>query len=50
MNMVIGALQDTFGHDTCTNGEYDISLFVDLLELNKLEQKDPHEFTKLFFC
>ena len=51
MNMVIGALQDTFGHlDSCVKGDYDISLFVDLLELNKCEQQDPQEFSKLFFA
>ena len=51
MSMVIGALQDTFGHlHSCVKGFYDISLFVDLLELNKCEQQDPQEFSKLFFA
>ena len=51
MNMVVGALQDAFGHlDLCLKGDHDISLFVDLLELNKSEQQDPQEFSKLFFA
>lgn len=51
MAMVVGALQDTFGHLTsCVKGDYDISLFVDLLELNKSEQQDPQEFSKLLFA
>ena len=51
MNMVVGALQDTFGHlDSCPKGVHDTSLFVDLLELNKSEQQDPQEFSKLFFA
>lgn len=51
MKMVVNALQDTFGHlSTCLRGEYDPSLFVDLLELNKTEQQDPQEFSKLFFA
>jgi ubiquitin C-terminal hydrolase len=51
MKMVVSALQDTFGHlSSCLRGEYDPSLFVDLLELNKTEQQDPQEFSKLFFA
>ena len=51
MNMVVGALQDAFGHlELCVKGDHDISLFVDLLELNKSEQQDPQEFSKLFFA
>ena len=51
MNFVVGALQDTFGHlSSCVKGQHDLSLFVDLLELNKTEQQDPQEFSKLFFA
>lgn len=51
MNFVVGALQDTFGHlSSCIKGQHDLSLFVDLLELNKTEQQDPQEFSKLFFA
>ena len=51
MTMVVGALQEAFGHlGSSLKGEYDLSLFVDLLELNKSEQQDPQEFSKLFFA
>ena len=51
MTMVVGALQEAFGHlGSSLKGEYDLSLFVDLLELDKSEQQDPQEFSKLFFA
>jgi hypothetical protein len=31
-------------------GGYDLSFFIDLLGLNKQEQQDPQEFSKLFFA
>lgn len=51
IDMVVHALQNAFGHlDQCIEGNYDISYLIDLLELNKLEQQDPEEFSNLLLA
>jgi ubiquitin carboxyl-terminal hydrolase 48 len=51
INMIVYALQDTFGHlDQCIKGQYDISYLIDLLKLDRNEQQDPEEFSNLLLA